>query len=269
MQKHLAPILASRIALCAKTEKTDPKEPQDQLQMMIRYAMDHCPHELVSLKTMTRRVAMANLGAFHQTSIAITNIIFNILGSDEEFNTIAVLREEIASLVPKDGKWTKSLLNKLVKCDSVIKESLRATPFGNRGLMRAVMVDDLTTPDGIRLPKGGMVSLLVMAQNDEDVFPNPWKFSPFRYSDLREKEGSNASFVSLGDRFLPFGYGRHSCPGRFLLDFELKQVLAYLLGNYEVQLAVEHAGVRPESKWVAEATMPPSKGKIRVKRRKV
>jgi cytochrome P450 len=218
---------------------------------------------------MTVRLAISNLGAFHQTSIAITNVIFNVLASDAEYKTIAVLREEIKSVVGEKGEWTKAAVAKMVKCDSVCKETLRIHSFGNRSPMRKVMVDNLKTEDGILLPKGAMISLLLTSQVDEEFFPDPLKFKPFRYSDMRENgEGAGVSFVALGEKFLPFGYGRHACPGRFLLDFELKMILSYMLTNYDVELAPEHNGVRPESKWVAEAIMPPFEGKIRIKRRR-
>lgn len=267
VQKHFAPLLEERLALAQTTEKTSPSEPQDHLQMMVRFGLAERQSEVRDAKKMTRRLALANLGSIHQTSIAVTNLIFNILASDAEFNTIAVLREEIQSMVGSSGEWTKALVSKLVKCDSVCKETMRINSFGNRGPLRKVVVDNLVTGEGIHLPKGAMVSLLLTSQLDEDVFPDPLKFVPFRYAEMRERGEDGASFVSLGERFLPFGYGRHACPGRFLLEFELKMILSYLLTNYDFELAPEHQGVRPESKWVAEAIMPPMDGKIRVKRR--
>ena len=45
-------------------------------------------------------------------------------------------------------------------------------------------------------------------------------------------------------------------------------MIAYILMNYDIELAEEHHGKRPESEWMAEAIMPPSAGKVRVRRRK-
>lgn len=268
IRKQFAPLYAERLQFAQSYEKDSPDEPQDHLQMMIRYGLAERPNEVTSLKGMTGRLALNNLGSFHQTSLTVTNLIFNVIASDKEFNTIAILREEIRSIVGDNQvPWTKAMVSKLVKCDSVCKETLRTTPFGSRGPIRKVMVDNLVTEDGITLPKGALVSILLTSQLDEDVFEDPSKFSPFRYAELREKGDTGASLVSLGERFLPFGYGRHACPGRFLLEFELKMILAYLLLNYDIELAEQHRGVRPESKWVAEAIMPPLEGKIRVRRR--
>lgn len=257
-----------RLAFCRATNKESPYEPQDHFQMMMRYGLSDRPQEVTNLTSMTGRIAVSNLGSYHQTTMALTNMLLDILDSDKEFNTIALLREEIASVVGSNGDWSKATIAKLVRCDSVCKETLRLHNFGGRSVMRKVMVP-CTTEDGIVLPKGAMVSLLLTSQVDEEYFSSPHKFIPFRYLAMREKEEAGASFVSLGDKFLPFGYGRHACPGRFLLDFELKMTLSYLLMHYNIELAPEHKGVRPPSNWAAEARMPPPGAKIRVRRRKV
>lgn len=243
--------------------------------MMLRYAQTDRPNEL-NLDDMTLRLAMANFGSFHQTSVAVTNIIFNVLESDKEYNTIALLREEAAEILgASGGSWTKAIAAKMMRADSVCRETMRINAFGNRSMIRKVMVDDLQTEDGILLPKGALVSVVAHpAQCDGDVFDEPMKFDPWRWSRVRERNvkggempDPKGSLVSLGPQNLPFGLGRHACPGRFLLDFELKMILAYLFMNYDVELHPEHEGKRPESTWFAEANFPPTQGKIRVKRR--
>ncbi|KAJ7660426.1 hypothetical protein B0H17DRAFT_832480, partial [Mycena rosella] len=49
--------------------------------------------------------------------------------------------------------------------------------------------------------------------------------------------------VSTGTDHLPFGTGKHACPGRFFAATELKAMLAHLVLNYDVKAEVE--GVRP------------------------
>jgi cytochrome P450 len=121
-------------------------------------------------------------------------------------------------------------------------------------------------------------------QSDGELFGDPFKFDPFRYSRVREastttssgprKEGSetkvpvpNLSFVFTGSQFLPFGHGKHACPGRYLVDFELKMILAYILLNYKIEFPTEYQGKRPGVTWMAEVLMPPSEAKIRVRSR--
>jgi len=263
------PLYEERLALVTSSPKSD-NDPNDHIQMMLRHAQTERPAEL-NLSDMTARLAMASFGAVHQTSIAITNILFNIMDSDPEFNTIAILREEIRSTIGRNGDWTKAAISKLVRCDSVLKETLRINAFGNRSTMRKVMVDGVVTEDGIALPKGALLSMLLTSQVDGETFEDPLKFDPFRYSRMREASGekSGLSFVSTGKDFLPFGHGRHACPGRFLLEFELKMILAYVLINYDIEMPEEYGGKRPESAWVSEACMPPANGKMRVKRKRI
>jgi cytochrome P450 len=254
-------------------------DPLDHFQMMLRYAQANCPEEL-NLNDMTIRVAMSNMGSFHQTSIAITNILLNILASDKEYNTISILRGEFASILGtgKDFKWTKACIAKMIHTDSIIRETLRMHSFGNRAALRKVVVNGLKTEDGIALPKGAMVSVLTHpAHCDSEIFSNPTKFDPWRFSRLREaatasdpdNHGSKWSFICTGDQNLSFSLGRHACPGRFILDFELKMIVSYLLMNYDVAFPEEYKGMRPETKWMAEVMVPPGWAKIRLKRRVV
>jgi cytochrome P450 len=282
LKASFRPLFEQRVQTLSQPKLEDPP---DHLQMMLRFAQMERPQDF-NLDDMTMRLGMANFGSSHQTSIMATNLIFNILESDKEYNTIAFLREEAdRCLAASGGVWTKAAVAQMVRADSTSRETMRINAFGNRSLMRKVMVDNLYTEDGILLPKGAMVSVLAHpAQCDGDIYDEPLKFDPFRFSRMREQasgtatpEGENGEVktkdgsltaVSTGPQMLIFGHGRHACPGRFLLDFELKMILTYLFANYDVELLPEYNGKRPATKWVAEAMMPPSAGKIRVRRRR-
>jgi cytochrome P450 len=113
--------------------------------------------------------------------------------------------------------------------------------------------------------------------NDAEIYEHPEKFYPFRFSQMRtgspaEGNGSKdmnptLSFVSTSPTYLPFGHGKHACPGRFLVDFEMKMILHHLLNHFDIELLPEHNGVRPESQWVTEAVMPPVGVKLHFKKR--
>jgi len=104
--------------------------------------------------------------------------------------------------------------------------------------------------------------------NDPTIYENPEKFHPFRFSQMRaEGSGATLSFVSTSPTYLPFGHGKHACPGRFLVDFEMKMILYHVLKEFDIELLPEHNGVRPESQWVTEAVMPPVGVKLRIKKR--
>ncbi|RHZ55175.1 uncharacterized protein CDV56_107749 [Aspergillus thermomutatus] len=277
IRQHFAPLYHQRLSMLDEGDQQD--KPQDLLQKMLEFARNERPDELRDLDSMTRRLCFANFAAVHQTSLLVTNILLNVLDSDHDFDTVAALRDEVHRIIGPDGtgQWTKSNVARMFKADSIARETLRLHSNTNRGVFRKVLVDGLTTEDGIKLPRNSYVSFLARPlQCDPEKFESPLRFDPFRFSRLRETasveagtekpRGSNLSFVSTSPEHLPFGHGNHSCPGRFLVDFEVKMILAYVLNNYEIQFPADYGGRRPASKWVAEALAPPA-ARIRVRRR--
>ncbi|KAF9873822.1 cytochrome P450 [Colletotrichum karsti] len=261
-----------------KYDKDDPvhPQPQDHLQMMARYAQKYRVEEFNSLDCMTKRLIAANFGSMHQTSIQATNMLLNIIASDSEFNTVAILRDEVSRILYEDGgdSWTKAKVSKMVKADSVARETLRLNSFGGRALFRKVMVDGFKGPDGTHLPKNTLISFLGQpAATDGETFEDPLKYDPFRFSRIREDAAAKdekappISFVTTGPEYLPFGHGKHACPGRFLIDFELKMIIAYVLGHYDIEFPPEYNGQRPPNYWLTEALFPPDNAKIRIRRK--
>lgn len=279
VKKHFEPLYRQRLRELENGYGEQSEQTQDFVQMMLRYAQKERPKELYDLEVMTRRLCFANFASMHQTTILVTNILLNILGSDSEFNTVSVLRDEVTHIVGGDGngEWTKYKIAQMVKADSVARETLRLNSFSNRGLFRKVMVDGVVTEEGIELPKGALISFLGHPlQCDPEVFEQPFQYDPFRFSRIREAAASqdgkpgqaHLSFVSTSPQHLPFGHGSHSCPGRFLVDFEIKMILSYVLNHYDVAFPEEYNGKRPSNVWVTEAFTPPPGAKLRVRRRK-
>lgn len=278
VKKFIVPVWEERLKTL-EHEPNDPshEEPGDHMQMMVRYAARERPHELRDFDLITRRVCGSMFGAVHQTTMQVTNLLLNVVGSDAEFNTISTLRDETARIIGgnPDFVWTKSNISHMVKADSVSRETLRLYSFGGRANFRIVMVDGFRTDQGHLLPKGTMISFLGQpAQTDDQLLDDALKFDPFRFSRLREDAASRdekappVSFVSTSPDFLPFGHGKHACPGRFLIDFELKMIQSYIVTNYDLKYPDEYNGRRPPNKWMTEALMPPEGAKILVRRRK-
>jgi hypothetical protein len=51
-----------------------------------------------------------------------------------------------------------------------------------------------------------------------EIYPDPEVFDGFRFSKLRESEESGSAkyqVITTTLDYLPFGHGRHACPGRF------------------------------------------------------
>lgn len=158
---------------------------------------------------------------------------------------------------------------------------MRVSSFATRGVMRKIVAKEglRNEEEGWTAPYGSYVSVdLHNRQHDESIFPDPNKFDAFRFSRPREKYEAehpnsknseeflkmrNLSMTSTGENFLPFGHGRHACPGRFFVQHELKMMLAYVTMNYEIPRLAE----RPANMWLGQSIVPNSKVALRVKRR--
>ncbi|KAM7198356.1 pisatin demethylase cytochrome P450 monooxygenase [Rhypophila sp. PSN 637] len=252
IKQYIKPLYNDRVQRLGqvglKTGKYD-NEPTDNLQLMLRYALENVPHK-VNLTAVSDRVCLSNLASFHQTAVTVSHALINIAASNPEFNTAEVIRKEMAEVLRANGGvFSKAAAAKMIHTDSVMKESLRTHPFGTRAMIRKVVVrEGVKTPDGHVIPQGATTSVLSWhVHQDPDLYENPTKFDPFRFSRQRKEasvdsSGNGLAFVSTGPTYLPFGHGKHACPGRFLVDMEIKMILHHVLQVYDVALLPEHNG---------------------------
>lgn len=278
--------------------KEEEQEPLDHIQLMLRYAARERPQEL-TLEWITKRLLVGNVGSYHQTALQATNLLLDILASDAEFHTVALLRDEAVRVIGEDyrggGTWTRANAARMVRADSTMRETLRRRSFGRRSLQRLVVAEGgVVTDGGVALPEGAMVSVLGgPAQLDGDAYDEPMGFDPFRFSRPREAAAAAAAaaaadeekeakeegrrggppvaattFVSTGPDYLPFGHGNYACPGRFLVDFEMKMIITYLLMHYDIKFPDSYGGKRPDNVFAAELEFPPDDAVITVRRRK-
>jgi hypothetical protein len=148
INQALKPLFTERMEFLKTQPNENLAEPQDHFQMILRFAQKERPKEL-NLNDISTRLVIANFGSFHQTAIAATNVLLNILHSNAQYNTIAVLRTEIVKVLAEfNGVWSRAAVAKMVRCDSVLRETLRINAFGARNMLRKVMVDNLKTEDG-------------------------------------------------------------------------------------------------------------------------
>lgn len=300
VKRWLVPLWRDRVRLAQAARDGRPvDEPQDHVQMMARYAIRERPEEVEDYDLIVRRICAANFGAVHQTSIQVSNLILNILASDPEYGTIKALLDESDRILsePEPGsddadekapvpsgspvadspaadpasanRWTKARVNRMTLADSASRETLRLHSFANRSLIRKVMTRDVTTPDGHSLPRGTIVSFLSWpSHTDPEAHADPLSYDPFRFARQAAEEGKKPpSFVTTSQDYLAFGHGKHACPGRFIVDFELKMMISYILRHYDVRFPDEYEGRRPDNQWLLEATFPPPGARVCVRRK--
>lgn len=284
--KVLIPEIERRQATYANATKDE--KPNDFLQWQIdRSATCDIPGESEPITIAARLLAM-NFAAIHTTTFSITQTIFDLVASSPE--VVDTLRDESgAALASTGNEWTKATIQQLIKHDSTLRESTRLSSFLTVGMVRRVAAPEgITAPNGTFCPCDSWVAIPSNGvHNDTSIYPDTETYKPFRFSDMREAEAgagvnkeseteeskaavreallkkANLSFVSVGPQYHPFGYGRHTCPGRFFAAHELKLILAHALSHYDFQFLEQ----RPPSQWLGSVLLPPRTATIMVRRR--
>ncbi|KIJ50513.1 hypothetical protein M422DRAFT_27187 [Sphaerobolus stellatus SS14] len=257
--KHLRPIIEERQKKLDEYGSDYPDKPLDFLSWLL----DEAEGEERTPEKLTSRIVHMNFAAVHTTSISFTHALYH-LAAHPQF--IAPLREEIESIVNQEG-WSKGSFGKMRKLDSFFKESQRYYGISSISIVRKAL-KEYTFSDGTLVPKGAMLFAASFPRHhDDEVYANADTFQPFRFSELREKDGLNSTnqFVNTNLDYLAFGHGSHACPGRFFVANEMKIMMAQLLLNYDIKL--EKQGVPPRPLWHGFSCVPDSSINVMFRRR--
>lgn len=283
--KYTLPMIIDRLANIRK-KKEDPTfdwiEPNDYISWHINIALAEDRQDELTPEMISRRLMPINFAAIHTTTLTITNCLFDLISSDPSKHYLEGIREEAERVLAEEGgKWTKAGLARCYRADSTVRESMRISNFMTRGVLRKVLPEGgvENKAEGWRASKGAYIGFDVHSvQHDPEIYPVPETYDAFRFSRPKEEgeassndkrkgeellKSKNTDLITTSDTFLPFGHGRHACPGRFFVSLELKMLLAYMVMNYEV----EPLATRPPNTWFGQNNLPPFKAKIRVKRR--
>lgn len=138
------------------------------------------------------------------------------------------------------GTITYRALEQMVKLDSCMKETSRFYS-GIVNFQRKV-ARGFTLSNGQYIPPGVILEAPSHAIYMDDANFPPGSapanvFDGFRYYKLRQSglvsDHARNLFVTTNEQNLGFGYGKHSCPGRFFAANEIKMLLAKLLLEYD------------------------------------
>lgn len=145
------------------------------------------------------------------------------------------------------GPLTYDDLEKLDLTDRVYREALRRfTPSAFTA--RAVMAD--TTWQGHRLPRGTNVVICPgPVMMTPDIFPEPRRFDPDRYTEDRAEDQQHKFAWS------PFGGGAHKCIGLHFSSIQVKAFMVQFVQKFTVEMDVAD---RP--KWRDIPTPVPTNG---------
>ncbi|KAJ6527089.1 cytochrome P450 [Mycena capillaripes] len=266
--KFLGALIEERLS---KEKELGPNWP-GKTNDLISWLLDFAEGEERTVPALLVRVMSVNMAAIHTSSMTFTHALFDLTTHPEY---LLPMREEAERIVKEEG-WTKAALNNMVKIDSFLRESQRMHCVGPVMMTRKVVSKDgFTFSDGTFLPQGALLSVAVRPTHyDASNYQNAAEFDGFRFErELAElssnsdpsKDSFQRHMISTAVGHLPFGTGKHACPGRFFAAAELKAMLAHFLIEYDIKAEVD--GVRPPDSNFGRKTIPNTKGKVLFRRR--
>ncbi|CAE6440153.1 unnamed protein product [Rhizoctonia solani] len=146
--------------------------------------------------------------------------------ASESYGTVG---ERLAKIPPQGWEHEMPIL------EACLRETIRLIASG--ALLRRVVNGDLEV-GGRKISNGSfLVYLTGETHSDPEIYPNPSKFDPDRYSAGQDKSQSHA--------FLGWGAGRHPCLGKRFAQYEIKAICALFLTLYDYEI-VDTTGKKPD-----------------------
>ncbi|KAI9309161.1 cytochrome P450 [Cunninghamella echinulata] len=209
--------------------------PDDILQNIIecQERPKHLDVHLYTLEVLTQFI----FAALHTTSENGTVAFYRIMNHP---GLIEELLEEQNQVLESEGfdkncgpeVFTREILNKFVKLDSAIREAFRVKnsyiDLGHKNMSN----ENIVLSGGAVIRPGEIVHPNIYANHNDPslqkVFDDLKEYKPLRF--LNAERNS----TKIGDDFLFFGLGRHSCPGRWFAVQEIKTIISYIIRKYQV-----------------------------------
>ncbi|KAL9124547.1 MAG: hypothetical protein Q9217_006135, partial [Psora testacea] len=201
-------------------------EPNDLVQWLINLSASRQEKKDLTAERISIRVLADVFAAIHTSTITGTFTLYDLAASPTDKNYMDTLRQECQRILADDnGMWTKDGLARMYGIDSALRESQRVNGLSTGGLTRRVVArDGVELPDGTHAPYGTLLTVGVWSiAHDVDFYDDPQVFNPLRFSkkreDLMKQENidpdevlkqKNMSMVSVSDRHLAFGLGKHA-----------------------------------------------------------
>ncbi|KIP04651.1 hypothetical protein PHLGIDRAFT_109308 [Phlebiopsis gigantea 11061_1 CR5-6] len=262
-ERLLAPLIEER-RKCMEMYGDDwADKPNDMLQWLMDAVRDE-PIEEQTNRALATRVLLVGFAAVHTSSMSFTHALYYLAANPQYMEP---MREEVEAVIAHDG-WCKASLQKMRKVDSFLKECQRVEGLGLLFLNRKAL-QDFTFSDGTFVPRGSFVCTATPMTHLEGVYyDNPWEFDPWRFSSMRDESGGGVrhQMVNTSTEYLPFGLGKHACPGRFFAANELKSMMAHMVLTYDV--SCEEPGKMPQSVRYSTTVSPNRKAKVLFRRRR-
>ncbi|RYP17962.1 hypothetical protein DL765_004181 [Monosporascus sp. GIB2] len=270
--KILVPFVEERLRLWHDGGGKD--MPNDALQWMIERCSKAGPGEMAP-ECIAQRLLILNLVSIYTTTYAFSNCMLDLYSSPERDEFVAGLRAECTQIAGESqGGFPKAdAVKRLYRVDSLVRESLRVSAFGIVALPRIVAPGeglDLGFDGLPSVPAGTRLGIpLRPIHMDTANYHDPMRFDAFRFSrEFENCEGITRQAteqklsVDVSETFLTYGFGKHACPGRWFASQIIKQAVAHMVQEYDVECVG-----KPEKKTLLNMVMPPMNNKVRIRLR--
>ena len=217
LQELVTGIIAKR---ALKTEKSE-----DAFQLLIESKYDDGSH--LSAHEITGMLIGTIFAGHHTTAGTAAWTLLELARRPE---ALVVVLKELDELFGTDGEVTFQSLREIPALENVIKEVLRLHPpliFLIRKVMKDFHFKGYTVKAGKYVCASPRVSHRIA-----EVFPDPEKFDPDRYSEARQEDALPFSWIA-------FGGGKHKCTGNAFAMLQLKAIFSILLRRYTFELVDE------------------------------
>ncbi|EEQ31154.1 hypothetical protein McanMca71_005678 [Microsporum canis] len=248
--------------------------PGDVIQWLIRVAKNHGPEQLTANKISRRILALTSMFVF-AIGWVFVHAVLDIYGSPPSSDIVTTLVAECRRVSAEyQGILTKEAVDKLYCLDSAARESMRLNDVMVHLLpLDVISGQPIDLGDGLQIPTKSGIRTVFPAQMihlDPDIYNNPEHFDAFRFSRQHDTKSTSERvttkrelMTTVSTSFLPFGYGRHACPGRWFVAHMVKQAISHVLLNYDVEVT-KRPGKRIS---FLNFMLPPQKAELHVTRR--
>ena len=248
--RRLEPMFTQRIA-DAEALKKNPNSsgplPNDLITWAVNDALDRGEARQGLESLLIGRLFMVNFAAVETPTATITNTLYDLFTMAPEKNFAEAVQEEALSVFKNnvDAHVSKEDVLKLVRTDSAIKETLRQRTIFVALQRQVTAPNGVTMDDGLHFPVGSRLAISAIGvHNDDDFWTDATRYDAFRHcrmgkagEDGKVNPTSTAShgLAAASDHFMPFGLGRHSCPGKSFAADEMKLIIGHIFQRYELK----------------------------------
>ena len=243
LQELVTGIIAKR---AQKTEKSE-----DAFQLLIESKYDDGSH--LSAHEITGMLIGTIFAGHHTTAGTAAWTLLELARRPEQLNLVL---KELDTHFGVDGEVTFQSLREIPALESTIKEVLRLHPpliFLIRKVMKDFHFKGYTVKAGKYVCASPRVSHRIA-----DVFPDPEKFDPDRYSEARQEDAKPFSWIA-------FGGGKHKCTGNAFAMLQLKAIFSILLRRYTFELIDDKDNYQDD--FTQMVVQPVSPCRVRYKKR--